>query len=105
MKTTMNDAEANASISRRSMLQLGGIGAIGGAMAIEAGGLLLSPIEAHAQALPLKVFTKAQGDLLGTLGGVLLPGARARYCSRKSSTTSASRRSRSPSGSARRIRD
>jgi hypothetical protein len=76
MKTTMNDAEANASISRRSMLQLGGIGAIGGAMAIEAGGLLLSPIEAHAQALPLKVFTKAQGDLLGTLGDVLLPGAR-----------------------------
>jgi plasmid maintenance system antidote protein VapI len=45
-----------------------GIEAIGGAMAIEAGGLLLSPIEAHAQALPLKVFTKAQGDLLGTLG-------------------------------------
>jgi hypothetical protein len=76
MKTTKPDDESGASMTRRSLLQLGGIGAIGGAMAIEAGALMLSPIEAHAQGLPLKVFTKAQADLLGVLGDVLLPGAR-----------------------------
>jgi hypothetical protein len=76
MKRTTTDGESGASMTRGSLLQLGGIGAIGGAMAIEAGGLLLSPIEAHAQGLQLKVLSKVQGDLLGTLGNVLLPGAR-----------------------------
>jgi hypothetical protein len=45
-------------------------------MAIEAGGLLLSPAEAYAAAIPPKVFSPKEANLLGVLADVLLPGAR-----------------------------
>src|SRR6185312_2095820 len=76
MSMSSDDNPSQPSMSRRELLQRGGVGAIAGAMAIESGGLLFSPTEAHAQGLPLKVFTDGQAALFGTLADVLLPGAR-----------------------------
>lgn len=66
----------DVSLMRRRLLQLGGVAAISSVMAVESGGLLFSPAQAHAASLPLRVFTRAEADMLGTLANVLLPGSR-----------------------------
>lgn len=71
-----NRSRSSSSLSRRRLLQQGGIAGLSGAMGIESGGRLLSPAQAHAQRNPLVTFTNEQATALGELGDVLLPGAR-----------------------------
>jgi len=58
-------------LSRRNFIASTGLSLAG----LTAGGALLSPRQAHAVALPLKVLTKVQARTLGALGEALVPGA------------------------------
>jgi hypothetical protein len=64
-------------ISRRRLLQHGGMFGLAGAMSIEWRGRLFSPAEARAHGVPLTTFTPDQARTLAALGEVLLPGASA----------------------------
>ncbi len=63
-----------ADMERRAFVK----GAAIGALAFTVGGaeVLLTPREAHAQAVPLRTLTPDQGAALGALGETLVPGAR-----------------------------
>jgi hypothetical protein len=58
-------------LSRRNFIASTGLGLAG----LAAGGALLSPRQAHAVSLPLKILTKVQALTLGALGEALVPGA------------------------------
>ena len=64
-----------SNIERRTFMQ----GATLGALAFTVGGVevLLTPAEAHAQGVPMRTLTAAEGDTLEDLGETLVPGARA----------------------------
>ena len=60
-------------IERRAFVKSAGLGAL----AFSVGGveMLLTPGQAHAQGVPLKVLTPDEGKTLGAIGETLLPGA------------------------------
>ena len=62
-------------MNRRAFVQSAGLGAL----AFTVGGveMLLTPSEAHAQGVPLRVLTPEEGKTLAAMGEALLPGARA----------------------------
>lgn len=74
---SLDGSQSTASLSRRRLLQSGGFVGLAGAMAIESGGRLFSSAQARAQEVPLRTFTAEQAAILGELGDVLLPGAKA----------------------------
>jgi hypothetical protein len=62
-------------LTRRQLLQRGAASAIGAAMAVSVNGKLLSPKQAKAQGVALRVLTEEEGALLEALGDVMVPGA------------------------------
>ena len=61
-------------MNRRAFVQSAGLGAL----AFTVGGveMLLTPRQAHAQGVPLRILTAEEGNTLGAMGEALLPGAR-----------------------------
>ncbi len=61
-------------MNRRAFVQSAGLGAL----AFTVGGveMLLTPSQAHAQGVPLRVLTLEEGNTLAAMGEALLPGAR-----------------------------
>lgn len=66
---------AQASLTRRQLLERGAASAAAATMAIRVNGQLLSPKQAKAQGIALRVLTEDEGRLLEALGDVLVPGA------------------------------
>lgn len=63
-----------AVMHRRDFVKSAGLGAL--AFTVGGAELLLTPAEANAQGVPLKVLTAEEAATLGALGETLLPGAR-----------------------------
>jgi hypothetical protein len=68
------EGETMSDMTRRVFVQKAGLGAL----AFTVGGveMLLTPGQAHAQGVPLRVLTPEEGNTLGAVGETLLPGAR-----------------------------